>query len=63
VDQAREAIILYAYFLKSKETAGIERSADADVLWKQAADTMYQPSVGRPESGPVHLGVRSPLDG
>lgn len=40
VGQAKEAITLYAYFLKSKETAGIERSADADVLWKQAADTM-----------------------
>jgi hypothetical protein len=40
VNQAKEAVILYAYYLKSMETAGMERSADADALWKQAADTM-----------------------
>lgn len=40
VDQAKDAITLYGYFLKTRQAADVERSADVDVLWKQAADTM-----------------------
>ena len=40
VKQAKEAITLYGYFLRTRETNANERTADEDVLWKQAIDTM-----------------------
>lgn len=40
VDQAKDAIAFYEYYLKSGQAAESERTADADLLWKQAADTM-----------------------